>query len=47
MSDIICVVCGKPIAPGESRLVDIHLTTKVKVHAHVECRKTHAGGEPK
>jgi hypothetical protein len=45
MPDIICAVCGKTIAAEESRLVDVHPTTKVKVHAHVECRKAHRNSE--
>jgi len=31
-----CAVCGKPIEPRESRLVDVAKDTKV--HVHVECK---------
>ena len=34
-----CVVCGKVIAPKESRVVDKNRLTRVERHAHVSCRE--------
>ena len=41
----ICSVCGKPIDPNASRFVDVDRVTKVKVHAHTECKGGPASGE--
>jgi hypothetical protein len=37
---VVCAVCGKPIAPKESRFVDKHRATKAERHTHAACRKT-------
>ena len=33
---VVCAVCGKPIAAGDSRLVDVR--DGAKQHVHLACR---------
>jgi hypothetical protein len=35
---VVCAVCGKAIAPKDSRIVDKNRTTKEERHVHLDCR---------
>ena len=42
---VVCVVCGKTIAPSERRFVEKNRATKTERHMHVEC-SPHARSKP-
>ena len=39
MAEVVCSVCGKPIAENNSRVVDVDIVTKAKIHVHLACKK--------
>jgi hypothetical protein len=39
MAEVVCSVCGKPIAENDSRVVDVDTATKAKIHVHLTCKK--------
>jgi hypothetical protein len=36
---VICAVCGKPIAPNDSRYLDVHAETGATRQVHIHCQK--------
>jgi hypothetical protein len=41
MAEVVCGVCGEPIAENDSRFVDVDTATKAKIHVHLACKKWH------